>query len=170
MKKVFFAAMAMVVVLFASCEKVEPTAITPDQLNSTIKLIGTIECETSSLKTAKEMVKDTVVLKKQPVQVMVKYDAKSAYETYSVTTGNDGTYSIDLKVAAGNALAEVLIQSECYKESKAVAKNRNGDLEEVNAYFFGQNNRSNVRGGQTITLNLLLKANAYVGPGMSDPE
>lgn len=169
MKKVFFAAMAMVAVLFASCEKVEPTAITPDQLNATVKVVGYVECQISELD-GKTVEEDTVTLGNQPIQVMVKYDAKGAYEVYNVTTNGSGYYSIDLKVAAGNSLAEIKVQAECYKEEKAVTKNREGDLKEVNAYFFGTKSKYNVLGGQTIAIDLLLLPNTFVGKGLNDEK
>ncbi len=158
----------MVAVLFASCEKVEPTAITPDQLNATVKVVGYVECETSELDKKDNVEKDTIVLKNQKIDVMVKLEPTSPYEVYQVTTDDKGAYSIELKVAAGKALAEVKVQCEYFKARGSVTVDREGEYVEADTYFFATKSKTNVLGGQTIAMDLLLMPNTYVGKGLND--
>lgn len=156
MKKLFFAALAMVAVLFASCEKIEPTAVNPEELGSSAKITGFVQYQYNTKSDTK-----VDILPRHAVTVLrgTLVDGKMSYQSHQVFTNNQGFYSIDLPAAAGKSIDEVKVLATYQTDTYYV--NQEGKTVSGNALFTAERSESNVAAGLVTNINLMLVPVAY---------
>lgn len=167
MKKLFFAALATVAVLFASCEKIEPTAVNPESLTSSAKVTGFVQYE--YVATSKGETK-TNILSKQEVTVLrgTLVGEKISYVAYKTTTDVLGFYQIEIPVAPGQEIVEVKVLAN-YK-GNTYYKNQEGKLVSGDALFSAEASAQHVPAGIVTNINLLLTPAAYVDQPAQDAK
>lgn len=152
MKKMLFAALAMVAVLFASCEKIEPTAVAPENLKSNAVVAGFVQYQyyTSSSTKVEE-------LSNHYVTVLQKVGDN--YITFSTKTNSDGYYKLSIPAAAGTSI-KVKVQASCTGDT--YYQNQDGKGVTGEAIFCAESAETPVSVGQTVNINLLLKPVSFV--------
>lgn len=156
MKNFFFAALATVAVLFASCEKIEPTAVNPESLTAAAKVTGFVQYQYATKSDTKVDVLpslDVTVLRGTLV------DGKMNYAAYKTTTDGQGFYQIDLPAAPGRTIDEVKVQARY--EAETFYMHQDGKTASGPAIFSAQKSMTNVAAGIVTNIDLVLTPSAY---------
>lgn len=156
MKKFFFAALATVAVLFASCEKIEPTAVNPESLTSAAKVAGFVQYQYATKSDTK-----IDILPNHKVTILrgTLVDGKMIYVEYKTETDFQGFYQIELPAAPGHTIDEVKVQAQYEADTYYV--NQEGKSVSGNAMFSAEKSRTNVAAGIVTNIDLMLTPSAY---------
>ncbi len=165
MKKTFvMAALVAVAAIFASCEKVEPTALEPENLNGKLTVAGLVQLQTYKEDSKTLVPSDLQIMRNQAVVVLYGTDdgaGNKTYVEYSATTDGQGFYSIDLPVAIGQAIDEVKVQLNVFLEGQTygywVDDKFEKRFERVDAWFEAEVIQAPAAAGHTYGLDLTLE-------------
>ena len=176
MKKNFvLAALVAVAAIFAGCEKKEPTAVLPEDMNAKVIINGYVRSQAYEEKSSVLVPKE----KKEPVAnatIKVLYGVKvkgvMTYKEYSATTNKEGFYQIELGCATGKTIDEVKVQAGAFVKdgTKAYKQNSDGsvDITTTDAYFYGEKSQLNAAAGNAYKLNVdILPVDLTSYPDMS---
>lgn len=174
MKKVFqLTAVAMMALLsMSSCEKKEPTAILPENLNSNVTICGYVRWygydENGFLEKG--------IIADQGTQVTIlRGEANSKGEIENtvsyVNTNTDGFFTATIGVAAGQTIDQVEVKASCFSgDSKCSAStyvcNEKGKWVPGDAYFYGSKLITNMVSGRAYQMDIdMMPVATTEGPG-----
>jgi len=166
MKKIsLMAAFIAVAAIFASCEK-QPTAVTPENMGSTVKLTGYVRI----IKMKSDKKKDTTFVKNQEIAVLygTQVGEKMTYRPYVATTDKKGFYSIDLGCPVGQTIDKVKVEYSAYEETYVIPKGKSDPIA-TDAYFYGSAEKTNLAAPQAYNLDFFVTAHDYVGGPDQNP-
>ncbi len=175
MKKTFIlAALVCVAAIFASCEKKEPTALKPENLNGNVTVAGYLRKLTYDRESSTELkARELEVVANQKIDVLygTEVGGNMTYVKYEVTTNEKGLFSIDLPCALGQQIDEVKLMLDLFIPNGTYAGYTEGSeihIEQTDAYFHAEQSFKPAAEGTTqFADKLTLEPDVLLGkPGM----
>jgi hypothetical protein len=162
-KNLVLAALVAVAAIFAGCEKKEPTAVLPENLNAKVVINGYVRSqayeEATSTTVKPKAKKDEVANAEITVLYGVLVGGEMTYKEYKTTTNKEGFYQIELGCAAGKVIDEVKVQAGAFvKDGTKAVRTTADDVTVVttDAYFYGEAHQYNAAAGNAYKLNVLM--------------
>ncbi|GEM_PF-1273589 len=172
MKKLFFLAVAAIALLTTSCERVQSTEVSEQNLKDKVTISGYARYIVVN---SKGESKDPEMLEDQ--DLILYYGMKDAegnmvYTHYDLKTDEDGYFATTLGVKPGQVIDEVKVQCSFSLEDATYAWNKVAKkYEKTNADFFGETVKQNLAAGSSYVFVVEAKAVAYTSnPDLEQPD